>query len=349
MIGKRLLFLAVPLCLLGSPLLVAEDQLVVKKGPDPKISAQEWMQAAHDARLVWEDFPGFTADITIQTDADVVTGSIEATSDFDYELSLDSGEPAPWVGSKLRSVIGHRRPGEVASDVSFADKPGSEDFGVYVTDGRGTFRIENGVIREVHRKSDSMWLEITNVELFDAGNNKVLPQTTAVTYRDPNSGDILKQRTNHFAWTKIGGIFLPKSCFTIETQAGGQRETRKLTLVNHRLTEPEVQMEFTSNSQLHKPLPESLTSFGAAVVGEYLYVFSGHSGDAHGFGKDLLVEHFRRIKFDDPEADWEELAMHQSAQSTALVSDGTYIYRVGGLSFLNSGEEETNFNSTDHF
>ena len=85
-------------------------------------------------------------------------------------------------------------------------------------------------------------------------------------------------------------------------------------------------------------------------MGEYLYVFSGHSGDAHGFGKDLLVDHFRRIRFDDPTAQWEELAMHEPAQSTALVTDNEHIYRIGGLSFLNSRQDEpTNFNSTDHF
>lgn len=117
-------------------------------------------------------------------------------------------------------------------------------------------------------------------------------------------------------------------------------------------TSPQTQkpQSIQSTSRLHKPLPESLTSFGAAVMGDYLYVFSGHSGDAHGFGKDLLVDHFRRIKFDDAAAEWEELAMHESSQSTALVTDGTYIYRVGGLSFLDGEEEdEAIFNSTDHF
>lgn len=106
----------------------------------------------------------------------------------------------------------------------------------------------------------------------------------------------------------------------------------------------------STNARLHRPLPESLTSFGAAVQGEYLYVFSGHSGEAHGFGKDLLVDHFRRIRFDDPAAEWEELAMHEPAQSVALVSDDEYLYRIAGLSFLNGeGDSETNFNSTTHF
>ncbi len=102
-------------------------------------------------------------------------------------------------------------------------------------------------------------------------------------------------------------------------------------------------------AQLHKPLPSPLTSFGAAVVKDYLYVFSGHDGSAHGFGLDGLSNHFRRIRFDDPDAEWEDLAMHEGAQSTALVTDGTHLYRIGGLTFLNKSGEETNFKSTTHF
>ncbi|GAB5405568.1 MAG: hypothetical protein Aurels2KO_37990 [Aureliella sp.] len=106
----------------------------------------------------------------------------------------------------------------------------------------------------------------------------------------------------------------------------------------------------TSTTKLHRPLPESLTSFGACVLDEYLYVFSGHSGVAHGFGRDLLVDHFRRIKFDDPAAEWEELAMHKPAQSVAIVTDGEFIYRVGGLTFHNSGDDsQDDFDSTTHF
>ena len=105
-----------------------------------------------------------------------------------------------------------------------------------------------------------------------------------------------------------------------------------------------------STSRIHKPLPESLTSFGAAVIDDYLYVFSGHSGAAHEFGKDQLVDHFRRIRFDDPQAEWEELAMHDSAQSAALVSDGEFLFRIGGLSFIKQeGETKDLFNSTSYF
>ncbi|MFG0267031.1 MAG: DUF3386 family protein [Rhodopirellula sp. JB055] len=318
--------------------------------------ASKAMEAAREARAVWHNFPGFTADVTIQTDAVSHAGEILVTDDFDYELSISDEAIHPWVNSKLSSVIGHRRPGGDAPEVTLDERGTSPEFGSYVSrvDGSGVFRIENGRIREVHRKSDSRWFEITNVEFFDSEDGKVLPEITSVTYRDPKTGNITKNKTNRFTWTRVGDFFLPEECLTIETGSDGSRQTREITFTNHRLTTTEpAKKTVVSTSKLHKPLPESLTSFGAAVVGEYLYVFSGHSGDAHGFGKDLLVDHFRRIKFDDPAADWEELAMHESSQSTALVTDGEFIYRIGGLSFINGkdedGDDQAIFNSTDHF
>lgn len=126
----------------------------------------------------------------------------------------------------------------------------------------------------------------------------------------------------------------------------GKRESHK---DNHVSVSNTKSSKATNRTLIHKPLPESLTSFGAAVLGDYLYVFSGHSGDAHGAGRDLLVDHFRRIKVNNVDAKWEELAKHEPAQSTALVTDGKFLYRIGGLTFLNGSGEETNFKSTQHF
>lgn len=72
-------------------------------------TARDAMQAAHDARLAWIDFPGFTADIRVQTDGVAHCGSILVTDDFDYELWISDDAIQLWVNSKLRSVIGHRR------------------------------------------------------------------------------------------------------------------------------------------------------------------------------------------------------------------------------------------------
>lgn len=126
----------------------------------------------------------------------------------------------------------------------------------------------------------------------------------------------------------------PASSYLSSTRV---EEPDKLASAPSKLTTSSSDANFSSDAKLHAPLPEALTSFGATVVDDYLYVFSGHGGGMHGFGKDLLVNHFRRIRFDDPTAEWEELAMHDSAQSPGLINDGQSIYRIGGLSFRRRG------------
>ncbi|MEL6897996.1 MAG: hypothetical protein AAFP90_17995 [Planctomycetota bacterium] len=61
---------------------------------------------------------------------------------------------------------------------------------VHRNDGSGTFCIVDGRIESVVRKSESRWFEITNVEMFDAGDNTILPAVTTVSYRDPKTGNL---------------------------------------------------------------------------------------------------------------------------------------------------------------
>ncbi|MEM7010751.1 MAG: DUF3386 family protein, partial [Verrucomicrobiota bacterium] len=306
---------------------------------------------AHGSRAVWDDFPGFSADITVSADSESHSGEIHVSENFEYELKIDeAAAQESWVSSKLRSVISHRKPSEAKDyNVSLADDDANHISGRLVAenDGSGVFRIQDGVIREVYRKSEKSWLEISVLDTFETDDGRYLPKVTSVTYRDPESGDIESTGSNMYSWTKVGALYLPDVVRLIELGASGDRTTRQISFANHKLSSAAVVAK--SNSKLHSPMREPLTSFGAAVLGEYLYVFSGHDGAAHGFGLDALADHFRRIKFDDPDADWEELAKHEPAQSTALVSDGEYLYRVGGLTFLNKAEEETNFKSTTHF
>lgn len=325
---------------------VEADTQTTSKTSEP--TAASLRQAAHDAREVWHNFPGFTANIVVSDDSERYEGTIRVGKDFEYVLDIAEEAKKPWLKSKLRSVIAHREPSASPEqyDVSFQDEAAEHVAGRLIAenDGSGVFRIQDGQIKEVIRRNESSWFEITTLENFTTPAGKVLPQTTSVTFRDPDTGNIQSNLSNYFAWKQVGDFYLPDHCYTVKTGGKGERSVRKLEFSAFQLHLGEP-----STVKLHRPLPESLTSFGAAVLGDYLYVFSGHDGDAHGFGKDVLADHFRRIKFDDPNAQWEELATQEPAQSTALVTDGTYIYRIGGLTFLNKGDEETNFKSTTHF
>lgn len=95
------------------------------------------------------------------------------------------------------------------------------------------------------------------------------------------------------------------------------------------------------------PLPEKISSFGAAIAGDSLYVYSGHIGGAHEHSKDNLSYKFSRLRLDTP-SEWESLPVGPGLQSPSLVSHNGKLYRVGGLSARNAhGDPEELVSVTD--
>ncbi|MCA9077895.1 MAG: DUF3386 family protein [Planctomycetaceae bacterium] len=201
--------------------------------------ARETMLAAHNARAVWNDFPGFTAELTISENGVQQTCTIQVSGDCRYELSLSEAERPAWLKSKLDSVISHRRPrkfDEVGYEI--IPEPERTDGSLLVKklDGSGVFRIQGSTITEVIRKSDKQWLEITNLTTETVGGRRYLPSVSSVTYRDPASGDVQSVRSNTFDWTRIGDFDLPLNALTVETGGGGERTVREVIFSNHQLT-----------------------------------------------------------------------------------------------------------------
>ncbi len=77
-------------------------------------------------------------------------------------------------------------------------------------------------------------------------------------------------------------------------------------------------------------LPEGVTSFGAEVMGDYLYVYGGHVGEAHAYSAETTLGDFRRLNLKNAE-DWETLSPGSRSQGARLLSYQGAIYRVGGL------------------
>jgi N-acetylneuraminic acid mutarotase len=96
-------------------------------------------------------------------------------------------------------------------------------------------------------------------------------------------------------------------------------------------------------------LPEGISSFGATICDDHLYVFGGHVGRIPGNSQDALSPHFVRINVTNPANQWESLPMQNSSQSPGLLAWNGKVYRVGGLSFDNRQGEETVYHSLDEF
>lgn len=98
------------------------------------------------------------------------------------------------------------------------------------------------------------------------------------------------------------------------------------------------------NSSTYPPLAKGVSSFGAVVVGDYLYVYGGHTGKAHSYSSETTSGEFQRLNLAKPEK-WEQLPGGIGVQGLALVSHGDKIYRIGGLQALNKKTEKTDIRS----
>ena len=59
-----------------------------------------------------------------------------------------------------------------------------------------------------------------------------------------------------------------------------------LSLVGMTFTgEPVTEEDATKRGQQYAPLPQGITSFGAAILDDVLYVYGGHKGRAHHYHK----------------------------------------------------------------
>ena len=86
-------------------------------------------------------------------------------------------------------------------------------------------------------------------------------------------------------------------------------------------------------------LVDAVASFGAVGHDGALYVYGGHIGRTHAHSIRNISPGFRRLVL-EPGRTWEELARGPLLQGAVLVSDGTAIYRVGGMSASNATVEE---------
>lgn len=77
-------------------------------------------------------------------------------------------------------------------------------------------------------------------------------------------------------------------------------------------------------------LPQGVDSFGGAVLGDWLYVYGGHTGKTHRYSRETASKHFRRLNLRD-RTTWEELPGGPALQGVTLMAHGGLLYRIGGM------------------
>lgn len=104
---------------------------------------------------------------------------------------------------------------------------------------------------------------------------------------------------------------------------------------------------FTSRafaSKIYPPLPETVTSFGAFTQDGWLYVFGGHKGERHDYSEEMVSGSFHRLKLNGGTV-WETLPSSIPGQGLALIGDGRYLYRIGGMAARNHEDKKQDLHS----
>jgi N-acetylneuraminic acid mutarotase len=85
-------------------------------------------------------------------------------------------------------------------------------------------------------------------------------------------------------------------------------------------------------------LPTTLTSFGGAVLGDYVYIYGGTKGSSHDYSSEMQNDSLMRMPIAGGE--WEAIAKGPHLQGLALVAHGEKLYRIGGFEARNKKGDE---------
>lgn len=91
-------------------------------------------------------------------------------------------------------------------------------------------------------------------------------------------------------------------------------------------------------------LPVGIASFGAAIDGDWLYVYGGHIGKTHTYSKEQSSARFQRINLKTG-GKWENLPSGPGVQGLALLSHSGQLYRIGGMTAKNDKDEKHDLHS----
>ena len=85
-------------------------------------------------------------------------------------------------------------------------------------------------------------------------------------------------------------------------------------------------------------IPEPVTSFGAAVLGDAVYMYGGHMGGAHSYSK--AEQNNKLSKLNLKSGKWTTCVEGPHLQGLALVPSGNRLFRIGGFTAENAEGED---------
>lgn len=95
--------------------------------------------------------------------------------------------------------------------------------------------------------------------------------------------------------------------------------------------------------------PRGMTSFGATVLDDVIYVIGGKSGRAHSYAKSYQNREVFSLKLDGSDSEWQVAGENLGLQGLAIVGHAGKVFRIGGLEARNKEGDDHDLHSVDNF
>lgn len=197
--------------------------------------ATKLLADARAARVLYHDFPGFTADIEVNIDGKVSRGTVEVSDKGEVALKLEDAGAVKWTKNTLGSIIGHRLSGgpDEETPCAFADDDTHHPLGrairVLNDEFHSSYRIRDRQVIVVNRQVPGSRFTITVMENIRTKEDKFLPACYVVNTWDAKTDALTSSETHHQTWRRVGAFDLPKETLTVKATAG-KLESRSIKL-----------------------------------------------------------------------------------------------------------------------
>ncbi|AHB89469.1 protein of unknown function DUF3386 [Thermosynechococcus sp. NK55a] len=196
------------------------------------LDAQALFRAAYENRYTWdENFPGFTAKVTLIEGDRTYQGQVKVSRDYSVEVSgIEDEHIRESLYNQLRDVIVHRKRN------SFEAAHGKNTFQIGQTDASGAveilvsgdamgsnYKVRDNQIVYVSRVMGRVAFAITHQEALDTGSGYISTNYVAV-FRNPQTNEVVRQMAFEDTYVPVGNYYL-MSRQVVHTHENGQTST----------------------------------------------------------------------------------------------------------------------------
>jgi len=205
-------------------------------------SASSLLRQASEARAVWHDFPGFTAQLAIHTDEHSQQCRLLVSADGEVKLE-GAAATDDAVVQAVQSLVMHRLAGsERRDEASFVDERQEHPLGRLIKlnsedEMHSAFRVRGDVLTQVNRSAGDSRFTINVLDVTRNVEGKYLPHVYAVSYWDSATGALRSTSTSYNTWTRVGKFDLPATVLSVGAQENACR-VKRLEFTHHKLLEP---------------------------------------------------------------------------------------------------------------